>query len=132
MMVLFFQAARVALIAFDPYLGSRPLADALNRAPNGDLMIDDPYYEMSSIMFYTNRTVLILNGRHNNLEYGSYSPGAPQVFIDNAGFIERWRSPQRWYVASEDEQGQRLRDLVGKETLHPVASAGGKTIYTNQ
>jgi 4-amino-4-deoxy-L-arabinose transferase-like glycosyltransferase len=132
MMVLFFQAARVALIAFDPYLGSRPLADALNRAPDGGLIIDDPYYEMSSIMFYTNRTALILNGRHNNLEYGSYAPGAPQVFIDNAGFIERWKSPRRWYAASEDEKVQQLRDLVGKEALHPVASAGGKTIYANQ
>ena len=31
MMVLFYQAARLALIAFDPYLGSYPLAQALNR-----------------------------------------------------------------------------------------------------
>jgi hypothetical protein len=132
MLVLFFQAARVALIAFDPYLGSRPLADALNRAPSGGLILDDPYYEMSSIMFYTNRTALILNGRRNNLEYGSYSPGAPRVFIDNSGFAERWKSPERWYVASEDEKAQRLRDLVGADALHRVASAGGKTIYTNR
>jgi hypothetical protein len=132
MMVLFFQAARAALIAFDPYLGSWPLANALNRSANGGLIVDDPYYEMSSIVFYTNRTVLILNGRRNNLEYGSYAPDAPHVFIDNAGFVERWRSPERWYVASEDENAQRLRDLVGAGALHPIARAGGKTIYTNR
>ena len=32
MMVLFFQAARIALAVFDPYLSSRPLAEALRRA----------------------------------------------------------------------------------------------------
>jgi hypothetical protein len=132
MMVLFFQAARQALIAFDPYLGSYALAQALNRAPEGGLIVDDPYYEMSGIFFYTNRTGLLLNGRVNNLEYGSYAPGAPHVFIDNAGFVERWKSPQRWYVASEDEHVDRLRKLVGAEALHPIARSGGKTIYTNR
>jgi 4-amino-4-deoxy-L-arabinose transferase-like glycosyltransferase len=132
MMVLFYQAARLALIAFDPYLGSYDLAQALNKSPHGGLIVDDPYYEMSTIFFYTNRTGLILNGRINNLEYGSYSPGAPQVFIDNSGFVERWKSPQRWYVASEDEHADRLRNLVGVSALHPIATSGGKTIYTNQ
>ena len=134
MMVLFYQAARLALIAFDPYLGSYNLAQALNRShPNGGpLIVDDPYYEMSTIFFYTNRTGLMLNGRVNNLEYGSYAPDAPNVFIDNAGFVERWKSPQRWYVASEDEHADRLRNLVGAAALHRIATSGGKSIYTNQ
>ena len=131
MMVLFFQAARVALIAFDPYLGSYPLAQALNHAPEGGLMIDDPYYEMSGLFFYTNRTALILNGRKNNLEYGSYAPDAPKVFIGDAEFVARWNSPDRWYVASEDEKRRHLQDLVGADALHPLASSGGKTIYSN-
>ena len=33
MMVLFFHAARLAMVAFDPYLSSRPLAEALMRSP---------------------------------------------------------------------------------------------------
>src|SRR6266853_465510 len=33
MMVLFLHVARLALVTFDPYLASRPLAEALNRAP---------------------------------------------------------------------------------------------------
>ena len=93
MMIVFFQAARLALVAFDPYLGSRTLAEALNRDQKGGFILDDAYYEMSSIFFYTNREALLLNGRFNNLEYGSYSPGAPNVFIDDGGFVERWNSP---------------------------------------
>ena len=132
MMVLFYQAARLALIAFNPYLGSGQLADALNRAPAGTLIIDNPYYEMSTIFFYTNRPALILNGRVNNLEYGSYAPGAADIFIGNDGFVERWKSPARWYVASEDEKVERLSRLVGAENMHPIARSGGKTIYSNQ
>ncbi len=132
MMVLFFQAARLALIAFDPYLGSYPLAEALNHAPPGRLIIDDPYYEMSGIFFYTNRSALILNGRINNLEYGSYAPGAPHVFIGDADFVQRWNGPDRWYVVSEDEKVRHLFDLVGAGALHPVANAGGKTVYVNR
>jgi 4-amino-4-deoxy-L-arabinose transferase-like glycosyltransferase len=132
MMVIFFQAARLALIAFDPYLGSYPLAQALNRAPEGELILDDPYYEMSGLFFYTNRSALILNGRKNNLEYGSYAPDAPRVFIDDDGFMERWKSSRRWYVATENEKQQHLFDLVGREALHQVATSGGKTIYVNR
>ncbi len=132
MMVLFFQAARVALVAFDPYLGSYPLALALNHAPPGGLIVDDPYYEFSSVFYYGNRTGFLLNGRVNNLEYGSYAPDAPRMFIGDADFVEKWRSSDRWYVASDDEKLNHLRGLVGMQALHPVSSAGGKTIYVNR
>ncbi|HKD10391.1 MAG TPA: glycosyltransferase family 39 protein [Bryobacteraceae bacterium] len=131
-MVLFYQAARLALIAFDPYLGSYALAEALNRAEPGKLIVDDPYYEMSGVFFYTNRTGLILNGRKNNLEYGSYAPGAPHVFIGDADFVNLWNGPDRWYVASEDEKADHLQRLVGSDHLHAIVHSGGKTIYVNR
>ena len=83
-MVIFFQAARLALVRFDGYLGSYPLAQALMKAPPGQLVEANSYYAFSSVFFYTGRTALLLNGRNNNLEYGSYAPGAPDVFIDDA------------------------------------------------
>src|SRR6185369_15755140 len=85
MMVLFFHAARLALVVFDPYMGSRPLAEALLQAPPGNLIVDGQYYTFSSVLFYTNRRAMLLNGRVNNLEYGSYAPDAPQdVFIKDS------------------------------------------------
>ena len=84
MMVLFFHAARMALVVFDPYMSSRPLAEALLKAPPGRLIVDDQYYTFSSVFFYTNRRALLLNGRVNNLVYGSYAPDAPKdVFLDD-------------------------------------------------
>lgn len=132
MMVLFFQAARMALAVFDPYLGSYSLANSLNQAPPGGLIIDNPYYEFSSVFYYGNRTGLILDGRVNNLEYGSYAPDAPHVFIEDAEFVSRWKSPDQWYIASDDEKVAHLRGLVGTEALHPIVRAGGKTIYSNR
>ncbi len=84
--------------------------------------------------FFSIRTgpALILNGRRNNLEYGSYAPDAPHVFIGDGEFVDRWRSNDRWYVASEDEKVAHLRALVGEDQLHPIGASGGKTIYVNR
>src|SRR4029078_374428 len=93
MIALFFHAARIALVVFDPYLSSRPLAQALLEAPPGRLIMGDQYYTFFSIFFYTNRRSHVLNGRVNNLEYGSYAPDAPRdVFIDEAELARLWRS----------------------------------------
>jgi hypothetical protein len=137
MMVLFVHAARMALVVFDPYLASRPLAEALNRAPRGTLVLDNPYWEFSSIVFYAEtyrlQRVLILNGRVNNLEYGSYAPDAPRdVFIDDAEFRERWRSPALYYVCVEQPKLEHLRELVGSGAMHQIIESGGKFVFANR
>jgi hypothetical protein len=101
MMVLLVHAARLALVVFDPYLSSRPLAEAFLRAPEGQLIVGDEYYTFSSVLFYANRGTLILNGRVNNLEYGSYAPGAPPVFIGDPEFLRLWSTPARYYLVAE-------------------------------
>ena len=87
---------------------------------------------MSTIFFYTNRTALILNGAKNNLEYGSYAPARRRCSSTMRTSSNAGRDRQRWYVASEDEHADRLRDLVGASALHPIARAGGKTVYVNR
>lgn len=137
MMILFFHAARLALVVFDPYLASRPLAEALNRAPRGTLILDDQYYTFSSVVFYAEayhgQRVLLLNGRVNNLDYGSYAPDAPrEVFIDDAGFRERWLSADLYYICVEKPQVERLEKLVSRDALHRVAESGGKFVFRNR
>jgi Dolichyl-phosphate-mannose-protein mannosyltransferase len=131
MMVLFFHAARLALVVFDPYLSSRPLAQAILQSPPGRLIIDHPYYAFSSLIFYTNREALILNGRYNNLEYGSYAPGAPNVFFDDAQFRSLWLDSQRYYLVTYPKQLSRFENLVGHDHLSFLAPSGGKLILTN-
>jgi len=131
MTVLFFQAARMALVVFDPYMSSRPLAEALLRAPPGRLIVDHHYYTFSSVFFYTGRDALLLNGRFNNLVYGSYAPGAPDVFIDDSQWKTLWLGPERYYLVASDPALARLDSLVPKDGLNTVAASGGKLLLTN-
>ena len=135
MAIVFFQAARVAMARFDPYLSSRPLAEALLHSPGGKLIVDHHYYDFSSVLFYTNaennRGALLLNGRFNNLVYGSYAPGAPDVFINDQQWKRLWIQPQRYYLVIKDEAAARLKQLVDPQVLTVVAKSGGKLLLTN-
>jgi 4-amino-4-deoxy-L-arabinose transferase-like glycosyltransferase len=131
MMVLFLHAARIAMVVFDPYLSSRPLAIALVTAPPGQLIEDNAYYTFSSVFFYANRRGLLLNGRQTNLGYGSYAPNAPDVFIDDAGLARLWPMPDRYYLLVEGPSLSRIELLVGRPQLHVVAESGGKYLLTN-
>jgi 4-amino-4-deoxy-L-arabinose transferase-like glycosyltransferase len=131
MMMLFFQAARIAMAAFDPYLSSRPLAEAINKSPEGTLIVDHHYYTFSSIFFYTDRTALLRNGKILNLEYGACAPGAPAVFIDDGQFKNIWLKPERAYIVAKDNVVPQLESLVGAEHLSLVKESGGKVVLTN-
>ncbi len=132
MMVLFVHGARLALVEFDPYLSSRPLADALEQSPPGKLIVDHEYYAFSSVFFYTNRPALLLNGRVNNLEYGSNAPGAPDVFLKDPNLPPLWNGHERCYLVTFQEDLPRLRQLVGEQNLKTVVARGGKLLLTNQ
>jgi hypothetical protein len=131
MMVLFIHASRAALVVFDPYLSSRPLAEALVRAPKGELIITGGYYTFSSVVFYTGRKALLWNGRIYNLEYGSYAPGSPPVFIDDHQFQSLWNSSQRYFVLSDEDEKSHLQQSADRSKLFLVAESGGKTLYSN-
>jgi 4-amino-4-deoxy-L-arabinose transferase-like glycosyltransferase len=131
MMVLFFHASRLALVTFDPYLSSRPLAEALINAPQGRLIVDGAYYPFSSVFFQADRTALLLNGRINNLEYGSHAPEAPQVFIDDAQFSRLWSGAARYYLVADGTRLEALERLAGAGHLVQVAESGGKFLFTN-
>ena len=131
MAVLFFQAARMALVAFDPFLSSRPLAEAINDGPPGKLIVDHHYYTFSSIFFYTGHDALLVNGRINNLVYGSYAPGAPDVFIDDEQWKKLWLTNERYYLVADESAMTRFEKLVTRECLYVVRQSGGKMVVTN-
>ena len=131
MMVLFFHAARLALVVFDPYLASRPLVNALLAAPPGKLIVDHHYYTFSSVIFYSGQDPLLLNGKFNNLEYGAAAPGAPAVFLNDRDFKDLWTSGNKYYLVATRNGADRIESVVGKEKFETVASSGGKYLLTN-
>jgi len=130
-MILFFHSARLALVRFDPYLSSYPLAEALEKAPSGRLIEANAYYAFSSVFFYAHRTALLWNGRKDNLEYGSYAPGAPRVFIDDQKFSALWQEPYRSYLLTYGSELPHLRQLVGASNLYVVETSAGNYLLTN-
>ena len=131
MMILFFQAARLAMVTFDPYLSSRPLAAVLQNEPEGTLIAQGFYYQFSSAFFYLNRTGLLLSARRANLEYGSHAPGAPEVFLVDSLLPDLWNQPQRYYLLTFASDLPHYESLIPSADLYLVASSGGKVIVTN-
>src|SRR5215472_875668 len=131
MMILFFHAARLALVVFDPFLSSRPLAKAYSEAPPGKLILDHHYYTFSSVVFYTGVDPLLLNGKFNNLEYGAAAPDAPPVFLTDSQFVGLWKSNDRYYLVGTNKAILRAASLVGPAPIEIVATSGGKSLITN-
>src|SRR5436309_7269236 len=106
-------------------MSSLPLAEALLAAPPGKLIVDDQYYTFSSIFFYTNCRAYLLNGRVNNLDYGSYAPDAPRdVFISDEDFKRYWNGGERFYLFVEAPKSKRLIELAGSERFHAQKTSG--------
>lgn len=131
MMAVFFQAARLAMVKFDPLLSSRDMAQVILRDPPGKIILDHSYYWFSSIPFYTGRSVLLLNGRTNNLEYGSNAPNSPDVFLDDAKLKALWFQPQRFYLIAKAVQMPRFSALLGQGHIEVIRRSGGKVLLTN-
>ena len=132
MMIVLFHAARLAMVTFDPFLSSRPLVQALERCPDGKLIVDRHYYTFSSVFFYTGRNALLLNGKFLNLEYGGNAPGAPPAFIDDAEFRRLWFEPQRYYLFAKASELPRFEKLVEDSRLNRVSASGGKLLLANR
>jgi hypothetical protein len=131
MMILFFHAARLALVVFDPFLSSGPLAEAYLKSAPGKLILDHHYYTFSSVVFYTGVDPLLLNGKFNNLEYGAAAPGAPPVFLNDEQFVKLWNGNDRYYLVGTNRAIERVESLVASSAVQTVIASGGKKLVTN-
>jgi 4-amino-4-deoxy-L-arabinose transferase-like glycosyltransferase len=132
MMIVFFQAARLAMVKFDPLLSSHELAMAIVAGPPGQLIVDHHYYTFSSVAYYTGEQELLLNGRWNNFEYGSNAPDVPDVFLDDEKLKVIWNSSQRYYLVAKADQVKRFDRLLGPENFEILSTSGGKILMTNR
>ncbi len=124
-------SVHAGLAVFYPILGSQPLAAALQRNLRaGDrIVIDGEYSNASSINFYTHQPLSMLNGRVNNLWYGSLYADAPQRFENDQTFHALWHSPTRiLFVIGSDARTQAFQAAQGGRV---VASSGGKFVLLN-
>ena len=126
-----FHSAHWAMRAFEPHLSSKPLADAYLAGPPGTLVLDHELYAFSSLAFYANRPVLLLNGRRNNIEYGSNAPGAPDVFVSDRDLPKLWVSADPVYLATYASDRTRIQAAVEGQRVHVVTAKGDKVLLSN-
>jgi len=131
MMVVLLHEAHTGFVIFSPVLSSKVLAQAIDAhwQPGAVIEINGDYEAASSINFYTHRQMRILNGRRNNIWYGSTFPDAPQIFDDAQSFEKLWRSQQRVLMwTAEDE----VPSYVKSAGYCQLAKWGGKLVLTNE
>ncbi len=110
-----------------------PIGGAIaEQSPPGQLIEANSYYAFSSVFFYANRTALLLNGRYNNLEYGSYAPDAPDVFIDDNRFTSLWTGDSRWYLLAYGTEMPHLETTRRTEQLARCSRERGNYLLTNR
>lgn len=130
----FFFAANLALGAFEPEMSSRPLARAIlpHLRPDDQIAIYGEFYGGSSIGFYTQRKTWIYNGRYSGLEFGSYSPDAPKIFLTDSDFPRLWNGPQRVFLFVPEKLRREAGLRLPADSTYLLAESGGKAVYVNR
>ncbi len=148
MTMVLLQAAHQGLTIFSPVLSSKVLAGAIEAHWEPGAIIEDngDYEAASSVNYYTHRQIRILNGRCNNIWYGSTFPDAPLIFDDDASFEKLWRGDKPVFLLVDGRakqatgkkggkdadcpQRERLPDYVNSSTGCVMAKWGGKLVLT--
>ena len=143
-MIVTLLAAHEGLVRFYPTLGSKPIAEAINRAEAATtgnqlqaaghqrplIILDGEMTSGSTLIFYTRQQVHLVDGRVNGLWYGSFWPDAPLVFETNTTLHQLWSSPRRIFLMTSDSH--RAADLKPFGPVYKLASSGGKALLSNQ
>jgi 4-amino-4-deoxy-L-arabinose transferase-like glycosyltransferase len=125
----FLIAAHLALNTLSPAVSSQILANAIRPEIDNDdiIVINGRYERASSLPFYLEREVKLLNGRGGGLWYGSFFSDAPQVFIDNSTLTQLWTGENRVFLWTPLDQ---VPQLPGQSFV--IGLSGGKEILSNK
>ena len=133
-MAVFFFAANIALGVFGPYLSSRPLMSRVlpEITPADTLALYGEFDAMSGVAFYTDRQLLLWNGRYNNLAAGSYYSDAPHIFLTDPEFAALWKGPKRVLLFVPSEHRAAAAQRLPPQGTFLMAESGGKAVYANR
>jgi len=131
-MAVFLIAAHIALVRFDPYLGSRSTARqvAPELTPADRVMIYGDQSFGSSLLFYLRRPIELVNGNTTSMWWGSTYPDAPHIFLDDQGLLRAWNSSQRIFLFVPQYERSKV-ELLLPGPLRIASEASGKVIFTN-
>ena len=131
-MAVFLIAAHIALVRFDPFLGSEIMAKKIapELKPTDRVMIYGDQSFGSSLLFYLRRPIELVDGNTTSMWWGSTYPDAPHIFLDDEQLVQAWNSNQRVFLFVPQYEREKVEALLLKP-LHIASEASGKVIFTN-
>ncbi len=131
-MAIFLVAAHIALVRFDPFLGSRSMAQQIDPElrPTDHVMIYGDQSFGSSLLFYLRRPIELVNGNTTSMWWGSTYPDAPHIFIDDLDLQRAWNSQERVFLFVPQHERSKVEALL-PGPLHIASEASGKVIFEN-
>lgn len=131
-MAVFLVAAHIALGRFGPYLSSKDLASqiAARARPNDRVMIYGDQAFGSSLLFYLQRPIELVEGRTTSMWFGSTFPDAPQIYLTNADLQRDWAGKNRIFLFIPPHLKGKVDALLPNRVV--VAEVSGKYVYSNQ
>jgi hypothetical protein len=130
-LVVFYSAARLALVVFDPYLSSYAIAQRLNRLPTGMLIVCGKYNPLSSVFFYSADRALQNESDLDILEYGSLAPGARKIAISDEEMIRMWNGAGLTFLLAKAPRLQHIESVLGSMPAVLVLRSGDKFLFAN-
>jgi 4-amino-4-deoxy-L-arabinose transferase-like glycosyltransferase len=127
-------AAHAGLSRFYPIIGSKGLAVSINQAgltENDRIILDGELTSGSSVIFYTEHQVHLINGNVNGLWYGSMWPDSPHIFESEESLRQVWQGSNRVFLLTYAPQ-KRISDFAAYGGAKVIASSGGKTVLSNR
>ncbi len=132
---VFLIAAHIALVRFEPMLSSRAMAVTINHiAPRGTdatLILYGDVADGSSLLFYTQRQALLVNGRVSSVLWGSNYPDAPRVLISDADLLALWGTGPRRFLFVPGDVHAHVTALLGNRA-YMLQELSDKTLYTDR
>ena len=131
-MAVFLVAAHIALGRFGPYLSSRDLAEkiAAQQQPGDRVMIYGDQAFGSSLLFYLQRPIELVDGRTTSMWFGSTFPDAPHIYRSDSDLLQAWNGPGRIFLFVPPHLKSKVDAMLPRRSV--VAEVSGKYVYSNR
>jgi 4-amino-4-deoxy-L-arabinose transferase-like glycosyltransferase len=135
---VFLIAAHIAFVRFNPMLSSVNFAETIQTlertnqiSPNNEILIYGDQAFGSSIPFYLNRQVELVDGRTTSMLFGSTFPDAPPIFLTSADLLAQWGHGPRKLLFVPLEQRDVVDQLLGSRQIL-LQQTSGKALITDR
>ncbi len=135
---IFLIAAQIAFVRFNPMLSSVNFARTILQLEDSGRISRDNIVLLygdhafgSSIPFYLDRRVDLVNGRTTSMYFGSTFPDAPPIFLTSADLLSQWgRGPRKVLFVPPDLRGE-VDQLLGNRQII-LQRTSGKALITDR